>query len=309
MSDWLIGLTPYSDPLTGPVGPLLFRHLGVSPPSPIVSVFPLISNSTRRTTHEGLVEAHRVLVNAFTEATKRPYTDIHEPIVASSASPSILPLVQSDYPAIKYWSKLDWKKTENIRRDSSDLEAKGGGRGGARSSKGKNVMMLYIENADGSPIDGALASSIREFARLIWREFHSQGIAPEKWGDAPRDVRDRYCYEMETAFVVLRYCEDHWKAHAVATAIYSQWYHVFNKKKNPAIKEEPARKKSKTSTNDSDINDAQSPQQPNASESAPKIMTLDDPLYVSYTPLDPPSYAFIAAQMYSIARHLHSLLC
>ena len=26
MSDWLIGLTPYSDPLTGPVGPLLFRH-------------------------------------------------------------------------------------------------------------------------------------------------------------------------------------------------------------------------------------------------------------------------------------------
>ena len=27
MSDWLIGLTPYSDPLTGPVGPLLFRHL------------------------------------------------------------------------------------------------------------------------------------------------------------------------------------------------------------------------------------------------------------------------------------------
>ena len=27
MSDWLIGLTPHSDPLTGPVGPLLFRHL------------------------------------------------------------------------------------------------------------------------------------------------------------------------------------------------------------------------------------------------------------------------------------------
>jgi hypothetical protein len=63
--------------------------------------------------HEGLVEAHRVLVNAFTEATKRSYTDIHEPIVASSASPSsppILPLVQSDYLGIKYWSKLDWKK-------------------------------------------------------------------------------------------------------------------------------------------------------------------------------------------------------
>ena len=27
MSDWLIGLMPYLDPLTGPVGPLLFCHL------------------------------------------------------------------------------------------------------------------------------------------------------------------------------------------------------------------------------------------------------------------------------------------
>ena len=100
------------------------------------STFLLISNSTCRVTHEGLVEAHHVFVNTFTEATKRPYTNNHEPIVASSASPSlppIPPLEQSDYPGIKYWSKLDWKKTENTQKDSSNLEAKHGGRGGART--------------------------------------------------------------------------------------------------------------------------------------------------------------------------------
>ena len=39
MSDWLIGLTPYSDPLTGPVGPLLFRQYAVTKYSLLLVVF------------------------------------------------------------------------------------------------------------------------------------------------------------------------------------------------------------------------------------------------------------------------------
>ena len=207
------------------------------------------------------------------------------------------PLVQSDYPAIMFWNKLDWKKTENSWKDSSDLEAKIGECGGTRCSKGENVMMRYIENEDGSPVEGALATSIREFARSIWRGFYSQSIASVKWGDAPLEVRDRYCHEMESAFMVLRYCDNHWKAHMVATSIYSQWYHRFHNKnlkkhqgikEEPALQDEPARKKNKTdiSSNLGRMDDSQPPHSEGQSNSVithkptPVTITLNDPLYL-----------------------------
>jgi hypothetical protein len=122
-------------------------------------------------------------------------------------------------------------------------------------------MMLYVENADGTVINGALASEIRDLARSIWRGFYLRGIAPEKWGDASKDIRGEYYSQMEGEFEVLRYCDNHWKAHAVATTIYSQWYHVFHKKKHVPSKDEhdlddePPRKRVRTSETTKDIRD------------------------------------------------------
>jgi len=101
---------------------------------------------------------------------------------------------------------------------------------------GENVMMLYVENADGTAISGTCASEIREFARSIWRGFYSREIAPKKWGDASKDIREEYYREMENEFRVLRFCDNHWKAHAIAASIYPQWYHTFNKKMHASAK-------------------------------------------------------------------------
>lgn len=252
-----------------------------------------------RETHEGLVESHRLLMVAFSSSTsgtkKRPITvDSDELPVAASASllsskfslptANLSPLVQTDYPRVKFWNKLEWKNFENARKDSTGIEAKSTGRGGTRSAKGENVMMLYIEDANGLPVNGAIAGAIREFARSIWRGFYSLGVAPEKWGDAMQEVRDKYCNEMENSFEVLRYCANHWKAHAVATVIYSQWYHTFDKKQR-SVKTEPspsscdklARKRSKTAGSvDSDGDNSQFADV--TSISTPKSRRLEDPL-------------------------------
>ena len=75
---------------------------------------------------------------------------------------------QSEYPHIKYWTKQQWKENENSTKDASDLvDNKDKTRGGTRSEKGENVMMLYIEHIDGTPIDGNLAAQIREHTRII----------------------------------------------------------------------------------------------------------------------------------------------
>jgi hypothetical protein len=35
-----------------------------------------------------------------------------------------------------------------------------------------NVLMMYLEDTDGKPIDGRLAAEIREFARTIWADLY-----------------------------------------------------------------------------------------------------------------------------------------
>ena len=117
----------------------------------------------------------------------------------------------------------------------SEVQTKSSSHGGTRSSKGKNVMMLYIEDANGKPIDGNIAGGMRELARSIWRSFYEQGIAPETWGQATMEVRDEYCQEMESKYPVLRFCDNHWKANAIATAIYSQWHQTYNRKMKPCL--------------------------------------------------------------------------
>jgi hypothetical protein len=110
-----------------------------------------------------------------------------------------------------------------------------------------------------------------------------RGVAPEKWGDASKDLRDEYCHEMESKFGVLRYCDNHWKAHTLATSIYSQWYRSFDKKRHTVTKdedEEPPTKKIRPGDNDIDYPQSSQHEGPadGNSASTSDVLTLKDPL-------------------------------
>ena len=152
--------------------------------------------------------------------------------ISSVKSP---PLSQIDYPLVTFWEKKHWKNLASTKKDSSEVETKGGARGGTRSSRGENVMMLYVEDASGTPIDGNIASDMRDFARSIWRSLYERGIAPETWGQATKEVREEFCRDMETEYPVLRLCDNHWKANALATTIYSQWYRIYDRRMNSLL--------------------------------------------------------------------------
>ena len=179
------------------------------------------------------------LVHAFTDTQtpKMQHGDDEDPgtmgpsaLLSNRVSRPPLPLLsQHDYPHVKYWEKKVWRTFAGARKDTSELQIKSSSRGGTRSSKGENVMMLYIEDANGVPVDGNIAGDIREFARSIWRSLYERGMAPTTWGNARMEVHEEYFREMETEYPVLRLCSHHWKANAIATAIYSQWYKIYKK--------------------------------------------------------------------------------
>jgi hypothetical protein len=98
------------------------------------------------------------------------------------------PPSRSDYPHIKFWLKREWKEYKTAQEDSSQFGNARGSQGGTRSTKGKNVMMLYIEHEDGTPVDGTMASNIRDLARALWRDIYQSGHAPDTWGSATNEV-------------------------------------------------------------------------------------------------------------------------
>jgi hypothetical protein len=213
-----------------------------------------------------------MLMTLFTErATKRPCEDnpSYLPSYVTNKPTERKPYLQSDYPLIKYWTRQQWKDNEYNNKDASDiLEIKDKTRGGTRSAKGENVMMLYIEHIDGTPIDGNMASQIWEHARMIWKDLYQRGKAPEKWTDASRDVREEYLREMEEKWEVLRYCDNHWKASKLATTLYSVWYNQYHKKaikgqNNNAHKGHPPNKKARTSNTGSEDRIGGSPEPEN----------------------------------------------
>jgi hypothetical protein len=174
---------------------------------------------------------------------------------------------------VKYWTRQQWKDTETCQKDSSNPDSKGGTQGGSRAALGENIMMQYIEHQDGSAINGSTAAGIRGTARMLWHDFYTRGLAPRTWGKVTREVEEKFICEMEKDWPVLRYCENHWKTRAFATAYYSPWYTPLNRKMQEAMHKEaeaklkaipekensePARKKPRTAVED--ITEAHSPE-------------------------------------------------
>ncbi|KAH9025789.1 hypothetical protein EDB85DRAFT_1893701 [Lactarius pseudohatsudake] len=249
-----------------------------------------------RAAHEGLVTTHNtVMADYIKNIRANPQgTDVGSSQSSMSPDdaghPEETELSQSDYPDTKFWKREAWSKHEKELKDSLQLDGLGhqsGPRGGTRAANRENVMMQYLEEADGTTVSGAVAANIRTRARSIWIHLYNRDLAPLTWGDASKAVQDEYYNNIEKKFKVLRYCKNHWKAQAVATAIYSQWhgaYHLKQSKRTikaePANTDEPPTKRLKTETrgtSNAPLGASSDSSQMDTMDQ-PKAITLQDPL-------------------------------
>ena len=197
------------------------------------------SNLKHRISFEKLIETNKMLTTALIDTAKRPRTDDLE--ISAAVPPglgntggsilSLPPLSRSDFPHIKFWTREEWDDHKSRLRDTSGAK----GKGPERSSKGVNTTALYMENEDGTPVSGTTVGQMRAAARTVWIELFDREKAPSSWGKASLDARNLYHSELEKRWGFLRCCENHWKADALATANYSQWY-LAHKAKMAAIK-------------------------------------------------------------------------
>jgi len=128
------------------------------------------------------------------------------------------------YPKVQFWTKQEWRDYETSHKDSSNLVVTSGMQGATRAAMGEKIWVQYVEHADSKIVDGSIATEIRDQARKIWQGLWSQGLVPRMWGAATHEVKDAFICSIEERFPMLQFYDNHWKAQAITTANYSQWY-------------------------------------------------------------------------------------
>lgn len=90
--------------------------------------------------------------------------------------------------------------------------------------------MRYIEDRNGQPINGHLASDIRRHARAIFVGFALDSRLFTSWTEADHTSLKAYYSEMAERFEELRLCANDWKAEMIALDIYRTWHDQWQKK-------------------------------------------------------------------------------
>ncbi len=92
--------------------------------------------------------------------------------------------------------------------------------------------MKYIEDEEGTVIDGYRGAEIRRYARSLWVQMALDNKLPKAWGNADATSLATYNDSMAQRFPELRLCASDWKANMVAIDNYPSWRHNWLKKQN-----------------------------------------------------------------------------
>jgi hypothetical protein len=142
-----------------------------------------------------------------------------------TSAPSVEPVpLKENYPQVDYWHKRDWISSKKITKGTSDLNDEKPSRGGKRASQGINVAMKYIQDEDGTVIDGHRTTHMRTIAAGIWGALADAGVAPLTWGKGALGIREEYNKEMRRHFLELALCESDWKAEQIAIDNYPSFH-------------------------------------------------------------------------------------
>jgi hypothetical protein len=129
---------------------------------------------------------------------------------------------------VRFWHKRDWTRHQKAKKEISYPNRTAAKRGNTRAAECENVMMLYVEDMKGNPIDGNRASEIRKVSRALFIQFAHAGVAPKTWTKAAMSSADFYQREMGKQFLELRLYVSSWKFDQIATDSYPSWHsHYF----------------------------------------------------------------------------------
>jgi hypothetical protein len=116
---------------------------------------------------------------AFAILTQLVHQLLAQPVnslAISSSNPLIpvtnsIPLLQSDYPNVKFWTRHSWMAVSKKASDYTTVKQKAAERGGTQMANGKNVSLKFTEGVviSGHKYSTTHADCVQPSCRSTWR--------------------------------------------------------------------------------------------------------------------------------------------
>lgn len=161
-------------------------------------------------------------------------TIIHPgPTVSSSTAsapvvPSLPQLDQADYKNIKFWHQNDYKAAHSKKKgrnsivDPSDKPGRPRRGSGRLAETGENVQTDFIEDIEGNPVSGIMASAVRSLVCRLLSQMERDGmVTPDSWGEASMVERGYMLQELYKEYPCVAWCHNHWKADVLVSRVLS----------------------------------------------------------------------------------------
>ena len=135
----------------------------------------------------------------------------------SPAADAVLPALDpTKFPNTRYWHEDAWRA--KLKEESGETDTSG------VSHTTYIYKFRFVEDENGNPVSAATLTSIRAALRPLFRGLIDAGYEVNKWtSDTNHTIRLGVFDAVERQFECLRYCERHWKVHAICQEIFPTW--------------------------------------------------------------------------------------
>ena len=142
-------------------------------------------------------------------------------------------LLKEDFPALSdSWTR---KAYESFKSRTTMGGVHGRPRRGSKAIKedNENVMMTFVQDKNGVPVDGETAKAIRARAADLFSAIATlrEDCVAATWGQVDSNGKDFFYTKICQFWLDLRMCAFNWKANAVGAIVYPRWYKHFKLEK------------------------------------------------------------------------------
>ncbi|KIP05931.1 hypothetical protein PHLGIDRAFT_119413 [Phlebiopsis gigantea 11061_1 CR5-6] len=137
----------------------------------------------------------------------------------SPITPWSTPRQRVDFPAIRFWTKAEWRASLALSKGDGITNTNTDGK-----KDGKYKKLTFLEHENGTPYTESETSGLTAAIKGVFLQIDQSDEAapPPKWdGNALMSHRVLLRKALYSDFPDLEYCETHWKVHQLAIETYS----------------------------------------------------------------------------------------
>ncbi|KAG1834728.1 hypothetical protein EV424DRAFT_1302557, partial [Suillus variegatus] len=99
----------------------------------------------------------------------------------------------ANFPSVKFWTRSKWSQHLHDEKSVTKLGLSTSMRGSSRLAKGENIACLYIEGADGVPVDGHRAKIMCNIFFAYLHQLNQGNLKlPSRWSQVALNVKQTF---------------------------------------------------------------------------------------------------------------------